>query len=212
MKKEKSSNQGIMKILTSKGLPYFLTLMIGAVGFQINYMIKSATETPLIEYDVRKASPETVMGKDPGNKPLWRYECELTNITHLTSFNNIRIQMVFPKGVDARIMDPDIDVIPPSSLWNTTARSYNDRIVEYEIERLQPGCQYILSFSSDTSELLPGVYFHAENSVHLQERSIMTQLVRKQSMINVLLLGLFLLLSVGYIVILYKAKEQDDGQ
>jgi hypothetical protein len=39
MKKEKSSKESLIKILTSNGLPYFLTLMIGVIGFQINICV-----------------------------------------------------------------------------------------------------------------------------------------------------------------------------
>jgi hypothetical protein len=200
----------VMYGLTRENFPYLLTIIIAIIGFQLNYLIHTTVESPIVEYELKKVHEKSEAGQAISN-----YECEITNITNTTSFKNIEIHFLFPEGTNAAILDPSFQVIPPSSLYNVGMNTLNDRIVEFTIDRLQPGFKYLLTFTTKMKEgenHLPNIYLQSANAIKIKPKSLLTTLVEHQSFVNSIILAMLIILVVLYIPIILKKKEPSSDE
>jgi hypothetical protein len=196
------------KLLTRKEFPYLFTILIGIVGFQINYLIETTVAKPILKYEIRKISEE-LLKKEGKEYDLCRYECELTNITNNRSFKKIILHFAFKEGEKAEIKTQDINIIPPSALLNVGSVSYNDRLIEYDIEHFQPGFKYFFIFDTNMEKGLhftPRLYFQSEDTLEIKEKSLLTWLVEKQFLVNLLLVLIFIILLFTYLIMISRKE------
>lgn len=192
------------RLLTRKNFPYLLTIIIAIIGFQINYLIKITIETPIVAYELKEISEKTVKGETIKN-----YECELKNITNNSSFKNIALNFLFKQDIDAEILNPDFEAIPPSALLNVDPKSLNNLIVQYKIDHLQPGFKYVFTFTTKMKEgesFSPNLYLQSDDTIAIKKKSFSTWLVENQSLANLIILSTLLALLFIYLVIISKNK------
>jgi hypothetical protein len=193
-------------LLTRKEFPYLFTILIGIVGFQINYLIEATVSKPILKYEMRKISEEL---EEKEGKVLCRYQCELTNITSNRSFKNIKLDITFKEGEEAEIKNPDTIIVPPSALKNVESVSYNDRIIRYDITHFQPGFKYLFTFDTKMGKCLdfaPLVYFQSDDTLEIKEKSLLTWLIEKQFLVNLLLVLIFIGLLFTYLIMISKKE------
>ncbi|MEM7551820.1 MAG: hypothetical protein AAF363_19220 [Bacteroidota bacterium] len=161
-------------------------------------LVKEVIESPAIEYKF-----EVIEKKDSLDRVLRNIECTITNITSKKSFENLKVDFLFDENSENEIFNPDVTVITPSSLHNIEFDELDNIIVEFKINKLQPTFQYKLRFStlsSNGDEEFPKLFLTTEDTVRIIERSPQTWITKNITLINLILIVLWILLATIYLM------------
>lgn len=205
------------RALTLTNFPYLFTLLLAIVGAQLNYLIEDTLSTPLVEYTLNlvegsENAQVLQIGKEEVPVTAQKYKGRILNITKSFSFKDVQLTIVFPEGKLAVFRHPVFEPVPPSALnnWDDVVGS---RGLEYTIAHFQPGFEYQFTFETLTSDpgIIPKPYLQSASTVYLRERSWLTQLVRHQSTVNLIIfITLLVVLGLYLSVILLKREISDE--
>jgi len=178
--------------------PYLLTLLISLIGFQINYITKSLTETPLVEYKFDRSEQSMT-----DTSFTYLMKCNIANLSSDKLFKKVKISVAYPSSQSQSyyFTSPDITIIHPSSL---TGPKYvlSDNIVSFFLENVQPQFKYILTakiVSKKRIETNPFLYVDCEEPMIVKEGGIETFLVENKLAINIALTICLLCLGAAYL-------------
>ncbi|MEM9299306.1 MAG: hypothetical protein AAGA64_13065 [Bacteroidota bacterium] len=198
-----------MKLIYSKELPFFFTVLVGLIAYQINEIAKIQTDSPLLAYQFR-----VLENSEKEKTDISKMECELSNLSRKESIRNIILHIAYKSDLPNPkiVRNPDIIAIAPSSIIPDTLYTSGYGINEYKIPVIQPNAKYSLMFETETNHQIdeyPKLYLTSDKNVRLVQTSLMTLIASNQLTVNLILLCLWVLFSILYLVFLLKNEHLD---
>ena len=181
------------KIFSISEVPFILSLLFVALGYQLNTVSDDIKEAPSLEYTIN-----TINTEDSSV-----YIIDLKNITNDKSFRNLGLNILLDS---ANIINIDHDVIPPSS-GDVDGYHVSSESASWHFKAFQPGDKYSLKviIDANTKNYNPRLFLTAdENTVQLVRSSPYTWIIEHSKGINLSLIALWIILIVLYFVFISK--------
>jgi hypothetical protein len=198
-------------ILFKDKLPYLLTILIGLAAYQINNVIQLYTDAPTLAYKFETISEQV---SDTVTEKM--LECTLTNFGKQEALRDITIHISYKTDLPdpKNVMEPIIfSVAPATIIPDTMVSAAYGYINEYKIPVIHPNTSYVLGLKSVTnSEIMefPKLYFSSSQSIKLTEHNLEIFLINNQVMINIILLGIWIVFIIIYFFMLSSKKNLRD--
>lgn len=192
-------------IWKAKEVPYLLTLLFGALAFQVNTIVENITSTPIIQYDYEIEREEA-----KGDLTERYVKCSIENISSVTSFKELSFKFRYLSGAKTQIHTPKYRVISPSSIQTIEVNEALNMIVSFKVGHLQPGQKYEFFFTTlggADDPVFPKLFLDTDETVRLIESSFLTFLGRNYIGINVAFAIIISLIIIIYLSYLSKNKN-----
>ena len=198
------------QLLLSKEIPFFLTVLIGLMTYQMNGLVRLYTDSPILSHSFK-----TTHSKKKGTKLVRTIECELTNHDRKKTLKNVELVMMYESAVKGSkiVKSPDIVATAPSRILDNTYRSnFGEAINEYLIPRIHPDASYTLKAKVITDAgvtTCPKIYLQSGDDIRLLGPSFEVFIIRNQVAINVTFLITWFLFGCIYILIINKNRKHE---
>jgi hypothetical protein len=199
------------KLLDFNEVPYFFSILLGLIAYQLNSITSIQFNAPTISYSFDIEDSKYISDKFV----VETINCSLQNITNDKVIRNLNISIAYGTDLDSsnRVYNPEIISIAPSqilpdSLFENIA---NGELNNYTLPEIQPNSEYILKFTAKHNKTVnefPKLYFCSSDSVRLKEFGWELFLVKHQIAINIILLLLWTILFLCYLSYLIKKKTK----
>ncbi len=197
--KEEVPSKARASIWHTKDFPYVFTVLLAALSFQLNYIIKDLTEAPVLEY----TQHNSLIRKIPGGN-LYELEYELTNISKGTRFDSLIFSFSYSAGINRNIrIWPVATVVQRSdgSTYDGNSPKTSRYGADFLFKNFQPdfGYRCLTRIEMDSGEFVyPAVYIYSNNQLNLQKTGFKSFLIKNQFVINCLITLLFLVMTIVY--------------
>ncbi len=193
-------------IFQAQQVPYFLTLLIAIIGFQVNYLIDSIVNIPAVEYYFEK----NVIKSDDGTE-YYNLNCMVTNLSRKTAFDSLSISLRYKN--DYEFTHVELIPVPPASRSGLKESLIDKKYAKYTIVKLQPGSVYELNATvkarKEGSFIFPLLYLATEDTLKMKKRSFSTWISKNQLFINFIIILFWIVIVVIYFKILNKTKSYE---
>lgn len=183
----------MIEIFKSEKIPYFLIALFTIISLQFNYLVDSVLKIPVIEYKFETK-------KFTKNDTLVQKSLVIRNISPDKLIQNLHIQLRFESHSKSRLLNPEIDPIPPASIIQKDPKYVEDKLLYYPIQVIQPGLAYELTYYTDEKFNNPIILFECEQPIRLSNQSMFTFIIKNHIKMNALLMILFIFFSIIYII------------
>ena len=196
-------------ILLIKDAPYILTIIVSVLSFNLNYLIKDLSESPVIEYHFDNLST-TPANPNNGYAYEQQFNLILSNIAKNTSFDSIYISFVYPgSGPSGRFKD--FSVLHESITSNPVASSPSlEHAAFFNVMNFQPNTSYVFQFAilSRQKEFNhPQIEPGSKGALYFRNRGLETWLIRHQLALNLYFALVLLIVVTLYITILIRRNR-----
>ncbi len=198
------------QLLIGDKIPYFLSVLMALMAFQINNIIKIQLDAPTISYRYKVINHQQI-AKDVIKQDL---ECELENIGNTKAFRDIVLEITFSSKLDTPkyILKPKIVAVAPSTIvLDTLWDNIEEKLNVYNIPVIQPNAKYILKLSTLQNiniDEYPKLYFTSKDDVRLKEYGFEIFLAKNQILINWILLFTWIICIITYLYFLQKTTAK----
>lgn len=193
-----------ISIWKAENLPFFLTLFIGLMGFQLNQLSENFLKSPAVSYNFK------VINEDMSGSQVKRdLTCTIKNISSETSFKDLKINFWFQKH-DILISTPSITLGTLGSRHDITENELENRMIEFNIGHFQPEFEYHLNFktiSNIDEEAFPSLSFTSNQTVRFVPTSPMTWLAEHYFLFNIICIITCFLIIIIYMINLNKKTK-----
>lgn len=201
-----------MQLLQQEKLPYFLTLLIALLLYQLNTLLDNYTKVPLLTYHFETKGDIQELAGDVQKETLW---CHLYNHSYHKTIDQLTLRLKFKSnGKDTeKVYQPGIIAVAPSALSPNSAYSTDSEgtMNSYTIATIQPRLKYILKATTEKHQSIkshPSIYIESEQPIRLAHAYSWEGLILYY---QIKLQFLLIALVIGTIVIyLYKIRIKND--
>ena len=203
----------ILRVLIDDKLPYLFTILIAIIAYQIDHLINSTIDTPIIEYKFNKLG-----SIDSGQYSIDNLQIQLTNLNKKRAFKNLAFYIKYKTKDDTTytsdnaIYDPELIAVAPAPfLPDSCAKSWHAKFNRYQIPFLQPGGSYLVKMTVKhkiTEDEFPNIRLTTSETVWLKGSDTQTFIIKNQILINICIILISLLLIVGYAALVNKYQPK----
>lgn len=184
-------------VLEAEKVPYFFGLLLVIIGVQFNYIINGVFEVPVIEYSYNVTNEKDTLGFCKGNLIV-------NNISNGKLIEDFQLKLIHSSHSDSRLIEPNIDAIPPSSMALIDPTFNEDKVLYYPIAKLQPGSRYSLTFKTNDVVNEPKLFFEAKAPVRMMRESWKSYLLKNHIQVNGAIMIALVIVSVLYLIKILK--------
>lgn len=154
--------------------PFFVTLAVAIAGWSATYVVGRITGAPTLEYEASQPVASPTSSESAAKLQTLR----LTNLTRSTTFKNLTVVLLAPRGTKVLDDKTEIVALPPAFEGNEPWR-YRGGMARYVVPKVHPGWTYLVrvSYVGDTP---PVMRFESEDSIYTTKPNWETFVVRRE--------------------------------
>lgn len=174
--------------------PFFVTLAVAIAGWSATYVVGRITGAPTLEYEALQPVAHPSKAEPAAKLQTLR----LTNLTRSTTFKNLTVVLLAPRGTKLIDETTEIVALAPAFEGNEPWK-YRGGMARYVIPKVHPGWTYLVRVGY-VGDKAPVMRFESEDSIYTTKPSWETFVVRREVWILLAIGGFWSLFILGYVV------------
>lgn len=174
--------------------PFFVTLAVAIAGWSATHVVDRVIGAPTLEYEAAEsmASP---LPHEPNAK---LQTLRLTNLTRSTTFKNLTVVLMAPRGTKVLNETTEIVAVAPAFEGNDPWK-YRGGMATYVIPKVHPGWTYLVRVGY-VGDRLPILRFESDDSIYTTRPNWETFIVKREVWILCAIGGFWSVFILWYLI------------